>query len=485
MEYVVTPQQAKEIDKYMIEELSIPSILLMEQAASALASEAESYCTRSEQIIVVCGKGNNGGDGLAAARILMIHGDNVHCIVADEPSTPDAKANAALLQKLGIIEPASFDIDIISKYENASLIIDALFGTGLKSSPKGIYKKLIDDMNRHSAKVISADIPSGIFGNTGKGEIAVYADTTIAFQYPKPGHFLFPGREHTGTLKVAKIGISGTIKPSNTIYIDDCSLPERKKNTNKGNYGKLGIIAGSKGMSGAAVMSAKAAIASGCGLTRVGCIEYTANIIQCSVPEATVKIIGDEYIDEAKALSFADSALAIGPGLGTDEHIERMLRALLPLEYPKVIDADALNVIADKNDLLLSAKNAIITPHPKEFARLTKLDISEILADPIGVAEDFALTYHVVVLLKGATTIITDGTRNAIVTSGCPGMAKGGSGDVLTGVIGALIAQGHGLFEAGCMGAFFCGKAGESAAIEKDDYSMTPIDTIKHLKFVR
>ncbi|MBR0135020.1 MAG: NAD(P)H-hydrate dehydratase, partial [Clostridia bacterium] len=424
--------------------------------------------------------GNNGGDGLAAARILLTRGYDVICGITGEPSTNDAYINAQFLIATGRLETIAENSGFI-RTSGADVIIDALFGTGLKRRPSGLYEELINDMNAHAAKVVCADIPSGVFGDTGQCELGVYADTTVTFQNVKTGHLVFPGREHTGKLVTAKIGADDRRDAFNKFWADEIVLPPRKSNTNKGSFGKLSIIAGSKGMAGAAVLAAKAAVKAGCGLTRVGTTEFAAAVVQKSAPEATVKILGAEDIDPKEALGFTEGALAIGPGLGTNASVKETVRVLIGLELKKVIDADALNVMAEDKAMLESLKNAVITPHPKEFSRLSGMSMSDILSDPVKAAGEFALMYKTTVLLKGATTVVTDGKRTVIVTAGSPAMAKGGSGDVLTGVTGALLAQGYAPFEAAYTAAYFCGRAGERAAKEKGEYSASPLDTIENL----
>lgn len=479
MKYVVMPKRANEIDKYMIETLSIPSVILMEQAACGIA---DTVCELGgKKVIVLCGKGNNGGDGYAAARILLTRGYDVYIGAVGDAYTDDAKLNAALLKKLGRAVIIDKDSDFMKRHSDADIIVDALFGTGLTRTPEGVYAKLIDEINTSSAKVVAADIPSGIYGSNGQGEKAVKADITVTFQYAKPGHFIYPGREHTGKLIVKTIGTNEGLIPSDMFFIDSCSLEKRQNNTNKGSFGKLSIIAGKKGMAGAAVLCARASVAAGSGLTRVGTTEFCMNILQSSVPEATTVQLGKEHIEPIKAAEFIDGTAAIGPGLGTGSEIAETLKLILPLDIPKVVDADALNVIAEHPELKSLLKGALITPHPKEFSRLTGKNTSEILSDPVSAVKDFADKTGATVLLKGATTVISDGEKTAFVTAGSPAMAKGGSGDVLTGVAGSLIAQGHAPFEAAYMAAYFCGKAGEKAALKKGTYSVSPLDTIANL----
>jgi len=480
MQNVITPARAAEIDRHMIEQLGIPGILLMEQAACAVADEAEKLANGGK-ILVLCGKGNNGGDGWAAARILMTRGYEVRIGAVTTELSGDAAANQVFFERTGRYELLTENTSFFSDHADAVVIIDALFGTGLHREPGGIYAELIEKINKHPAKVVAVDIPSGVFGADGYAKTAVKADVTVTFQYPKLGHYLFPGRDFTGRLVIAKIGIDLS-SPSSVVHIDDYHLPPRPANSNKGTYGRLLIAAGSKGMAGAAVLSASAAVAAGSGLTTVLCTDHTANVLQVSVPEAIVLPCGENAFDFDLTSLPRLTALAIGPGLGKTEDIHILLQKLLPLSAPKVVDADALNVISAHPELLDIMKNAVLTPHPAELARLTGMHVDAILNNPVKAATEFAAMHKTTVLLKGATTVVTDGKRTALITAGCPGMAKGGSGDVLTGVIGSLLAQGMELFSAAATGAYFCGKAGERAYAELG-IAMSPRDTIRNLKF--
>ncbi len=484
MQYIVTPQRASETDRNMIDRYFIPSLLLMEQAATALANEAAALADGGK-ILVVCGKGNNGGDGWAAARILISRGFLVYCAGTSLELEGDALINRSIAERMCECELLTEDTDFFERHADAAVIIDALFGTGLTRFPSGLYAEIIDKINAHGARVVSADIPSGVFGATGQAQTAVRADVTVTFQYAKSGHFLYPGRELTGRLVTARIGVDKGFEPRDLMYIDRLDIEKRSSNTNKGTYGTLGLIAGSRGMAGAAVLCARAAASSGAGLVRAGSVEYVTSILQSAVPEVTVRELGTEAIEAEPLLELVKgcSALAAGPGMGVSDSTVNVIRLINTLSVKKVLDADALNVMAEDKSLLSGIKNAILTPHPKEFSRLSGINIGILLADPIKAAREYALMYGVVVLLKGATTVVTDGERTALVTAGSPSMAKGGSGDVLTGVIGGLLAQGMELFEAAYTGAYLCGKAGERACERCGEHSALPSDTIRELNF--
>lgn len=480
MQQVIMPSRAAELDRTMIDTYGIPGLVLMEQAAAAVADEAEKLA-HNGKILVLCGKGNNGGDGWAAARILMMRGYDVKIGTVTTEYSGDAAANFRYFQTTKQYELLEENTSFFEKHADASVIIDGLFGTGLSREPSGLYGELIEKINAHPAAVVAVDIPSGVFGADGFAKTAVRADVTVTFQYPKPGHYLFPGRELTGKLIIAPIGLCPDPR-SPIAHADRCALPPRSANTNKGTYGRLLIAAGSKGMSGAAVLCTRAAIAAGTGLTYALCTAATANVLQLTVPEAIVHPGGEDVysVDPAALPKF--TALAIGPGLGKTPDIYTLLTQLLPLSAPKVVDADALNVMAEHTELFDLAKNVVYTPHPAEFSRMTGMRTEAILRDPLKAAMEFAEVHQCVVLLKGATTVVADEKRAVLVTAGSPGMAKGGSGDVLTGVLGSLLAQGMDPFEAAYHAAYFCGKAGERA-YEARGISMSPQDTINHLEF--
>ena len=488
MDHIVLSGEAREIDSMMINKLQIPGILLMEQAAVAVAGEVAKYCSKERPVLCVCGGGNNGGDGWAAARILMTRGYRVFVCATTLDLPDDAKTNTLLFRHTGSSVVLSDDTAVkafFREHADAGVIVDALFGIGLTREPAGIYRTLIEEINAHSAKVVSVDIPSGVFCDTGACSIAVQADSCVTFQYAKPCHYLFPGREHTGRLTVAPIGVLSQ-EPSSSLYVENTfSMPARPANSNMGTYGRLGIIAGSRGMSGAAVMAARAAVAGGAGLTTVFTCGYTADVLQNTTYEVMAKAIGAEA-DRIKDASFDDeiqrmSALSVGMGLGVHPDLSEFLRTIAASDIPKVIDADGLNILACGRDSLRFGQNTVITPHPVEFSRISGVPAEQVLADPIGSAAAFAQRFSVIVLLKGATTTVTDGRTAVLVTRGTPAMAKGGSGDVLSGVIGALLAQGLPCLTAAYGGAIAAGAAAERAAAEKGEYAPTALDTIRHI----
>ena len=485
MQHVLTPEQSRALDAYMIQDLEIPGILLMEQAATAIA-EAVNRHIKTGKVLVICGGGNNGGDGWAAARILLTRGYEVAVGYTALELPPDSEANMRFFTHTALAEHLTADTayEFFQKNCHAEVVIDALFGTGLSRHPVGLYADLISLINSHSGYKISVDIASGVFGATGQCAAAVQADETVTFQCPKPGHFLYPGRQHTGRLTVAPIGITQGFEMPPVFHLETYSMPPRDPNSNKGTFGRLHIIAGSAGMSGAAVLCAKGAIRSGAGITALYSCGYTADILQCTLPTALSAAIGDlrdrihnPVLDETLT---GCTALAVGPGLGNHSDLLSFIIRLASSSIPKVLDADALNILsASQPDY---GSHTVITPHPKEFSRLTKTSVADLLSDPIRHTLDYARHHCITVLLKGSTTVVSDGTSVCLVTAGSPSMAKGGSGDVLCGVIGGLLAQGIPPFQAACGGAVLCGKAGEQAAAFLGTYAPSAEDTLQYIR---
>lgn len=483
MKQIALPSEAREIDKKMMLDKKIPGLLLMEQAAVAIFRTVERLDLSSRRVLVVAGGGNNGGDAFAAARILLINGYDVQVGYVPAKELPgDAATNYAFFEHSGRL--TLLDERTLSSFFAfpSEVILDGLFGIGLNREPAGIYAKVIAAINEHSAYKIAIDIPSGVFGETGTATIAVTADETVTFQYAKPGHLLFPGRALTGKLHIAKIGLDDA--ELSLKWVDEFSLPVRPQNAHKGNFGRLAVIAGSKGMAGAAMLCTRAGIAAGAGLCTLLSCGYVCDAAQKNIAAAMAREISScaEHIAPtapAEDLLSGFCAVAIGPGIGLNDRTAELVRQVAGSALPKVMDADALTLLS-KGELHFGA-NTVLTPHPKEFSRLCGLPIEHILAHPIDCAREFSQKHNVTLLLKGATTVVADGGQAYLITAGTPGMAKGGSGDVLTGVIGGLLAQGFAPAEAAYGGAYLCGKAGERAAAAKGEYAMTAEDTISHL----
>ncbi len=462
-----------------MEALGVSSLILMENAAFNVVNHIAKRYPKNIKITVLCGKGNNGGDGFAIARGLFARGYSAAIVPWGDFSkaTPDCKTNLNSAKAMNI----PFTDDYISAIKSADIVVDALIGTGLSSPMRQGLAELCKAVNEYSKYTISADCPTGINSDTGEVyENAVKADLTYTFHAPKAGLLLYPAKDLTGKLRVGSIGIPVTpVKGSVELSVmtkEDAAgiIPKRVSSSNKGTYGRVAAFSGSGLMSGAAVLNLSAAYRAGAGLVCGVCTETVARVIQNSLTEAVVKIAEDEkgYLTPAayKAAQpfLTKSAVVLaGSGLGVTPSTKALVQTLINnVSSSLILDADALNCIAD-NPQTLAKSNAdiIITPHVGEMSRLTGKTTGQIKADPINTAVSFSQKYNVTTVLKDAVTIIASPEgKAAINTTGTPAMSKGGTGDVLAGTIAALSAQKLSAFEAAVLGAYITGKAGEAAA---------------------
>jgi hydroxyethylthiazole kinase-like uncharacterized protein yjeF len=502
---IVTAQQMKNIDRRAIKEFGIPGPVLMENAASALLAEMERFFDGlgGLRVGIICGKGNNGGDGLALARRLRIRGNAVRAALL-APFTAlagEAKLNLSILRKtdVEVMQNASAAklADVISW---SDILVDALLGVGLSSPLNGAYSQAVDMINASGRPVVAVDIPTGIHADSGEvmGR-AVRADLTVTMALLKRGLVLHPGAEYAGTVRVADIGIPPQIIEKEKIFLGllDRSaawgaLPQRTADAHKGDFGHVMIVAGSPGKAGAAVMAAKSALRTGAGLVSVATPNGIVPIIQSQVFEAMCipsaesleGTLGIAAEDELLKTAGRMTAVAVGPGLSTHFETAQVVRHLVQrITVPLVIDADGLNALAGYTDILTNAKAPIIlTPHPGEMGRLLNISASEVQRDRIGIASRFATEHEVFIVLKGAGSVVAfpDG-RAYVNSSGNPGMATGGTGDVLTGVISSLLAQGIPANQAACIGVYLHGRAGDLAAKEKGEAPLIAGDVIEKL----
>lgn len=470
--------QMREIDKRAIEKYNIPGILLMEEAADGIFEHVKRLNFRN--ILVVCGGGNNGGDGFAAARLLITNGYNVDvfCFTDAEKIKGDAKVNYDILTKMNI--PVQNDIRALeAKSKMCDVVIDAIFGTGISGEIRGIYRDVIELLNKNSNYIVSVDIPSGIDSDNGLScGNHINANDTVTFVSKKFGHVLNEGRVASGNVFVRNITTpEKCIEEQNIRAVtNDESYPasllrKRKIDSNKGNFGKVFIIGGSFKMSGAVVLASSAALRCGAGLVncvvpvsiteRIGSIVPEVTFTPCSEIDGTLNINKND-LDEI--LIKAD-VIAFGTGITTMEHLkDTLLYIIKNSKKPIVIDADGLNLLSSIKYCLNGRENDIaITPHPGEMSRLTGYSIDYINDHRVDVAVEFAKHYSCNVLLKGASTVVTDGERIYINTTGNPGMAKGGSGDALTGMAAAFIGQGYDMFNSLVLSSYFHGLAGDTA----------------------
>ncbi len=497
MKEILTDAQMKACDSYTIEQIGVPSAVLMERAAYAVSEEVIHFADKAgrPKITVICGSGNNGGDGYACARILSLKGYEAEIFEAGnlKHMTEETARQRGICQKLSI----PFQDGDMPDLKDTGLIVDALFGIGLARDVSGRYADIINAVNDSDAPVIAVDIASGISANTGKVcGCAVKADATVTMQRIKPGHILYPGTLYSGKLICADIGVvvpeTGSGTQAYSLERDDLPgmLPKRDPSGNKGTFGKVLIVAGSRGMAGAAYLAAKAALRSGAGMVKILTEESNRVILQQLLPEALLALWQDE--DEAvsalrEALSWC-TVCAAGPGLSGSGAAKALVRELLSKkrEVPLILDADALNNLKDEPELLRAYEGKVtITPHIVEMARLTGKDPSEIKSNPIASAGVFALENGVQCVLKDARTVTAceDG-RIFINTSGNDGMAAAGSGDVLTGILAGLTACGADPSTAGALSSYVHGLAGDFAAEKLGRSFMTASDIIDGLRFV-
>lgn len=497
MKYVANAKEMKAWDQWTIRERGVPSRTLMEQAALAARNVLEEFPL--DNVLLVCGTGNNGGDGMALARFLKEAGYSVEVLLvgARERCTKDAAEQLALLEACGG--------EVLSQVTDWSLyttIVDALFGIGLNRSVEGVYADCVKQMNSAPAPVLSLDIPSGICADSGQIlGVAVRAHTTVTYTCLKRGLLFYPGTSYAGRVLVRSIGIS--LVPNSTLALprmisygsEDLSrLPKRLPSGNKGTFGKVFVIAGSSGMCGAAFFTAKAAYRCGAGLVRILTAPENRVVLQTILPEAIVDSTepGDDLEKRLASLLAWASAVVIGPGLGMDETAQFLVRCVLrDAPVPVVVDADALNGIARdpalRNLLPGSSKSPrIVTPHIGEMARLLGETCEQVADAQAEKAESFAAQYGVVCVLKDARTVVATGNMEHIYVnrSGNHGMATGGSGDVLSGVLGALLAQGMEVSEAARLGVYLHGLAGDKAASAQSAYSMMASDLLDALPHV-
>lgn len=490
---VGTPSQMNGVDERAAREYGIPTAALMERAGEAVFRSAGQMLSPGGRVLVLCGSGNNGGDGLAAARLLHRAGFSVVTVLAAEPSPGSLAAEQfrRLQQAGGQVIPSSAVAG-----EGYELVIDALLGTGLSRDVSGAYQRLIEWMNGQSAPVLAVDIPSGVDGLTGRVRgVAVRARQTVVLAGLKPGNLLYPGRALTGSVRVEDIGVPPALMddlPGCVWQREDVtrSLPPRPADSHKGHYGHAVIVAGSRGMMGAGGLAAWAAMAAGAGLTTWAHPAVPLPAVPLDLMTRCCPAYRGHFAARSARglLAFlgGKSALALGPGLGRSASVQRLVTALLDgAACPTVLDADGLNAWAQAGCRRKGTDPLVLTPHPGEMARLRGLPVEGVLEDPVGTALSAARALGAVVLLKGATSVVADPDgRIAYNTTGNPGMAKGGSGDVLTGIIAGFLAQGMAPWEAACAGAWIHGRAGDIAASRLSRRAMTPTDIIAALSAV-
>jgi NAD(P)H-hydrate epimerase len=506
--HIVTAAQMQALDRRTITEARVPSLMLMERAGAGIVAQlaARYGILARRRVAVVCGKGNNGGDGFVVARLLRKAGARVQIFMLASASELSRDAKVMYRRYLRTAKASSVTrvtdaARLAGDLNSHDLVVDAILGTGLSSPASGLYQATIDAINSAGRPAIAVDLPSGLHADTGAvlGS-AVKADLTVTLALPKLGLYIGAGIDCAGLIRVVDIGIP----PSYIDALDSrlylltsgsvaATLPIRRPSAHKGTFGHAGIIAGSAGKTGAAAMAALAALRVGTGLVTVAVPSSVNDVLEAKLleamttpmPETKARTFARSGLDRLQAFVNARTAAAIGPGLTTHpETVELVQELIKRIERPCVLDADALNALAGKPALLTECKiPPILTPHPGEMARLeTEATAQSVNADRLGIATRFARERGVYVILKGARTVIArpDGTA-AICPTGNSGMATGGTGDALTGIVVGLLAQGLSAWDAACSGVYLHGLAGDLAAHKQGQAGMVAGDLIAEI----
>lgn len=491
---LVTAKEMKALDVQAQNDYAMPGILLMDNAAQAVAEAVHEALTalEGERVVIFCGGGNNGGDGLGAARWLQSYGVSVRAFVvgaALDAVQGDAAMELAMFTKAGgRVEALSTEDDwVLAELaaSKADVLVDALLGTGFHGELEGDVLRACELLNKSEKYILAVDIPTGVNADNGAvSEQAVRADHTVTMALVKTGLLLYPGREYCGDIELADISMPVKLveeyKSDKYRLTDEIVrelLPLRKANAHKGDAGRVVICAGSPGYTGAAALASDAAVKAGAGLVSLYTPLSSRDVLAIKLTEVMVHgllermpgILGGGAASDVASSAEAADVLAIGPGLGTSESTQEAVRTILQkITTPVVIDADALTALAGHTEILAAMQaQKVLTPHPGEMARLTGLEIAEIEADRINVAKKYAEEWQAIVVLKGAPTVI--GCPNGTVyvnSTGNSSLATGGSGDVLTGIIAGLAAQEISLQEAAICGVYLHGLAAELTGID-------------------
>ncbi len=494
MRNLVTCRQMKGLDLATIEKMGVPSLVLMERAALSVAEEMIRKKELLSKTLVVCGTGNNGGDGIAIARILYLWGYDVSLYLMGKTSKMSEETR--IQKKIA----DNYDVPWVNNpcWDEYTTIVDAIFGIGLTRDVQGEYANVIDHINDTGAYVWAVDIPSGINGDTGAvmGH-AVLADQTVTFAFGKAGLYLYPGAGYCGQVLVKDIGIYQDAKDDKN-YIkaleweDLCRLPQRSPDGNKGTFGKVLVAAGSCGMAGAVYFAARAALTCGAGMVKIHTVEENRVILQQQLPEALLYTDEWQEDDQTKALletewqknlDWAD-VLVLGPGIAKDSRARSMVRFYLEhCKKPIVLDADGLNILSDTHALWeYCDERCILTPHLGELSRLTGTPIDELKRDLVTAARRFATEHNITCVAKDSRTVtVTAEGETYLNLSGNEGMATAGSGDVLSGIIGGLLAQQTPLAFAAQLGVYLHGLSGDQTGRNTGRRSMSASGIIQGL----
>ena len=503
---VVTAETMQRLDRRTIEEAGIPGMVLMENAGRGAAGEIlRSYPRiRGGRVAVVAGRGNNGGDGFVIARYLLNHGVGVKVFVLTSPGAlqGDARANFAILLQMKAAVSEITDRDVwkanLPHLAGCVLIVDALLGTGLKSEVTGLMGEVINDLNGSGVPIVSVDLPSGLHADTGAvlGTCAK-ADLTITLALPKRGLFIYPGADYAGRVKIVDISIPPFLIEEEGIRdqlltFDGLCLALRPRSpvAHKGDCGHVLVVAGSRGKTGAAALACRGAARVGAGLVTLAVPESLHSIMEMKLTEVMTEPLCEEEagflgigsLDRILELMAGKQVLALGPGLSTHDGTVRLIRALVEQStVPLVIDADGINALCGNLAVLRGVKvPVVLTPHPGEMARLVGSDAREVQRNRLTIARDCARQYGCYVVLKGARSLIADpGGGIAINLTGNAGMASGGMGDVLTGMIAGFMAQGYECAASAQLGVFCHGLAGDLVSCEKGSLGISAGDVLR------
>jgi len=490
---IVNAEQMRNIDRRTTERFGIPAIVLMENAALAVVDAIFAHYPSCDRAAIFCGVGQNGGDGLAVARLLENRGVvPVVLIVGDRSKfVGEALANLTICERLGIpiyqINDAAHVDEALVHAADADVIVDAIFGTGLNRAPSGIQAEVISAIAELRLPVVAVDLPSGANASSGEPfEPCLRAEVTVAFAAPKLCHIFDPAATYCGEVIVADISIPNAAIEDENVTLSLITpkdlqplVAPRLAATHKGTYGHVGVIAGSPGRSGAAVMCARGAIRSGAGLVTVMTDQDTARLVHAH----SIESMTDSGFNLAEFFE-NKSAVVIGPGLPDNEKAYGVVREwMTSIELPLIIDASALNAYTGRaREINPQSRPRIITPHPGELARITGGDTKSINADRLTAARDAARVSRCVVVLKGHQTLVADPDGHVYVNpTGNPGMASGGMGDVLSGMIGALLARGLDPVDAACLAVYLHGFAGDILKEEMGDTGLAAMDLAERI----
>ena len=506
---VVTAREIRQIDEQTIKEIGIPGIVLMENAGSAVVQAIRRHFPECQHIGIFVGKGNNGGDGLVVARQLALAGESVELFLVSPPDrfTGDALTNLKIAQNLNLPLVAGDDLTDVQIVENPNLpimailseanieglysqiascdlIVDAIFGTGLRGGVDGYIAEVIECINSTGRPVVAVDLPSGLEADTGMAEgVCVQATYTVTMGLPKRGLLVQPGATLAGQIEVAQIGLPPSVIRAQSIQVNWTQLadaaqwiPPRHTNSHKGTYGRVFIVAASTGMTGAAALAGEAVLRVGAGLVTLGIPKSLNPILEAKVSEVMTLPLpetaeGSLNLDaKSQILEYVNrtgSVLAIGPGLSQQPETVALVHSLIrDSDQPMLIDADGLNALSKSEDLLSSLPaHTVLTPHPGEMTRLVGGTVVELENNRIRIGQQFAQEHGVTLVLKGVPTVIAGANGGTWLNStGNPGMSTAGMGDVLTGIIAGLMAQELSSYKAAVLGVYLHGLAGDIAA---------------------